>query len=118
MLNGWTTKTAEEQSRIIALVWREIESVLSGTDEEPRQSPWRFTAMDRVTLHDHLAQTERHITQGQQTIARQRTLIVNLQDEGLDTQAAEDLLKQFEATQAMHIADRDRLLRELGIAVP
>ena len=37
MLNGWTTKTTEEQSRIIALVWGEIESVLSGTDDDSRQ---------------------------------------------------------------------------------
>jgi len=37
MLNGWTTKTPGAQTRIIALVWREIESVLSGTDEELRQ---------------------------------------------------------------------------------
>jgi hypothetical protein len=60
-------------------------------------------------INDHLARAERHVAQGEQHILRQRELIDALQRKGDDTSLAEDLLRRFEETQRMHIADRDRL---------
>ena len=69
--------------------------------------------MDRTMLLDHLAQAERHVAQGDGHILRQRALIDRLHRDGHETSVAEDLLRRFEEIQRMHIADRDRLRREL-----
>jgi hypothetical protein len=70
--------------------------------------------MDRDMLQRHLAQAEAHIKTGQKNIARQRELIVQLERDGHDTASAQTALTQFEELQALHIADRERILRELG----
>lgn len=70
--------------------------------------------MDKAILQDHLAHADRHVLEGNGHIARQREIVATLEREGHDTVAARALLAQFEELQAMHIADRDRLLRELG----
>ena len=70
--------------------------------------------MDRAIIQDHLAQTERHVSQGKEHISRQREIIADLERGGHDSKAARALLVQFEEMQALHIADRDRLLRELS----
>ena len=59
---------------------------------------------------------ERHVAQGQKNVANQRKLLVRLEAHGHIEQATEarTLLAQFEETQALHIADRDRLRKELG----
>lgn len=64
-------------------------------------------------LQGHLAQAEAHIKTGQKNIARQRELIAQLEREGHDTVSARNTLTQFEELQALHIADRERILREL-----
>jgi len=65
--------------------------------------------MDRTFL----AQAERHVSEGEKTIAHQRHIIAQLERDGHDTPAACDLLAIFETTQALHVADRDRLRKEL-----
>jgi hypothetical protein len=74
--------------------------------------------MDRVLWQEHLQQTEGYVAQGQRHIARQLDIIVELEQHGRDTQSARDLLTLFESTQALHIAHRDRLRRELGEISP
>ena len=65
---------------------------------------------------EHLAQAERHVAEGQEHVARQREIASQLHRDG-HTEAAEEagkLLAQFEEMQTLHVADRDRLLKELA----
>jgi hypothetical protein len=70
--------------------------------------------MDRTVVEQHLAQAERHVTEGENHIARQRELIDELASGGHDLKAARDLLAQFEDVQTLHVADRDRLRAQLA----
>ena len=74
-----------------------------------------MTAIDRATLEDHLAQAECHVIDGEQHVTRQRELVARLEQDGDTAVASEarELLAQFVEMQAMHVADRDRLRREL-----
>jgi len=62
----------------------------------------------------HLEEAERHIAQGQRHIAGQKLLIAGLEEDGHDTTQARRPLDNFHATQAQHVAYRDRILEELG----
>lgn len=70
--------------------------------------------MDHAALQAHLAQTERHVAEGEQRIVRQREILRELErDAHADAAArARELLAKFEETLALHIADRDRLRRQ------
>jgi hypothetical protein len=68
--------------------------------------------MDQEMLKRHLAEAEEHIATGK-NIARQRDLIAQLERDGHDTASAKTFLREFEQLQAMHIAEREQLLREL-----
>jgi hypothetical protein len=72
------------------------------------------TSMDREMLQRHLAQAEQHTEAGRKHIARQREIITELECDGHETTTAWALMDQLEQAQAMHIADRERILRELG----
>ncbi|MGE3873589.1 MAG: hypothetical protein AB7F74_11600 [Parvibaculaceae bacterium] len=63
---------------------------------------------------DHLALAERHVAQGRQHIAQQKQIIIALESGGHDTTEAKRLLLNFEDVQKMHLADRDRLKKELA----
>ena len=63
-------------------------------------------------LKRHLTQAEEHIATGQKNIARQWELIAKLERNGHDSAQARAILDQFEELQAMHLADRERILRE------
>jgi len=69
-------------------------------------------------LQRHLAQADAHIDTGYRNIARQRDVIAQLERDGHDTALARDTLMQFEQSQALHIADRERILRELQGQLP
>lgn len=62
----------------------------------------------------HLALLEEQVAQGERHIERQRDLVELLSRGGYDTADARALLQEFEESQAMHLADRDRLRAELG----
>jgi hypothetical protein len=70
--------------------------------------------MDRVMLKQHLAQAEEHIVRGERHLARQRELVSEIERHGRDSDQARRLLLQFQEMQALHIADRNRLLKELN----
>ena len=70
--------------------------------------------MDRAVIEERLAMAERHITVGESHIARQRELVAELDQNGRDAAEAVKLLGLFEATQALHVADRDRLRAQLA----
>lgn len=65
-------------------------------------------------LRDHLALAERHVAQGRKHLASQMQVIIDLENSGHDTAVARRLLVSFEDAQRMHIADRDRLKKELA----
>jgi hypothetical protein len=71
-------------------------------------------SMDREMLKRHLAEAEEHIATGDKNIARQREVIAQLERDGRDTASARTFLHEFEQLQARHIAERERLLRELS----
>jgi len=71
-------------------------------------------AMNRATLREQLAEVKRHIADGYKNLARQRAELSKLSRDG-DREGAERgvrLLMQMEETQALHLADRDRLVKE------
>jgi hypothetical protein len=70
--------------------------------------------MDHEMLKRDLAQADAHIKTGYENLALQRQVIAKLQRDGHDTTAARATLDQFEELQAQHLADRQRILRELG----
>jgi hypothetical protein len=74
--------------------------------------------MDRAMLERHLALARNHIARGEDALAQQRHVLAELEEDGHDTAAAEArrLLEQFEQLQVLHIADHNRILRELANA--
>jgi hypothetical protein len=70
--------------------------------------------MDRATLEKDLTQAEAHVAKGQKRIALQHEIIAELEREGHDTAPAKDMLASFEKTQAMHVANRDRIAGKLA----
>lgn len=64
-------------------------------------------------LREHLEQAERHVAQGEQHIRSQKARIVDLERDGRDTTQARQVLKTFEDSQKMHVADRDRARQEV-----
>ena len=67
-------------------------------------------------IEKHLAQAEQHVADGERHITRQRQIIAELERDRHDAGSAKELLTIFEETQAIHIADRDRLKEEARIA--
>jgi hypothetical protein len=65
-------------------------------------------------LAQHLAQAEDDVASGRRAIIRQRELILDLDRDGHETGEARRLLATFEEMQKLHVADRDRLLKELA----
>jgi hypothetical protein len=61
-----------------------------------------------------LAQAREHVATGEKNIARQRQIVAQLERDGHNASAARQSLAQFEELQAMHIADRDRIEKELA----
>jgi hypothetical protein len=66
-----------------------------------------------VLQRQRLARAEEIAVLGEHHIVRQRELIAKLERKGVDTAEANRLLATFEALQATHLAERDRLRGEL-----
>jgi hypothetical protein len=69
--------------------------------------------MDRATLREQLAQTERHVAHGARHIADQEQIATDLARLGHDTTEARKLLDNFYTTQVQHIQHRNRIRKEL-----
>lgn len=65
---------------------------------------WAMSQADQIVM------VRRHILQGEKHLASQRDVIRRLGEIGADTSFAEDLLEEFETTQAEHRAHLARLL--------
>jgi hypothetical protein len=69
--------------------------------------------MDQAIIKEHLAQAERHVAASEHHIERQRHVVAEQQEEGYDAREAKKLLHQFEDLLNLHIAERNRLRKEL-----
>jgi hypothetical protein len=65
-------------------------------------------------LEEHLRQARAHVELGKEHVIRQRALVERLERDGHDGTMARLLLRTFEETQGMHLADVDRLVGELA----
>jgi hypothetical protein len=70
--------------------------------------------MDEATIISDLARAERHVTASEHHVARQRQVVAERQHEGFDAREATRLLGLFEQLLTLHIAERNRLRKELG----
>jgi len=70
--------------------------------------------MDREMLEQHLLHAEARVAQGDRRVTKQRRLVARLERDGQDTSEARTLLAELEESRKLHVADRDRLLRDLG----
>jgi hypothetical protein len=70
--------------------------------------------MDRALIEQQLAVAERLVLEAEQNVTRQRERIAQLEGSGFDATMSRDILRQFEQSQAIYIADRERLRRELA----
>lgn len=62
----------------------------------------------------HLSQVERDVIEAHNRVARQREIVAELERIGHRTTAARGMLAAFERLLTMHLADRNRLRKELG----
>jgi hypothetical protein len=69
--------------------------------------------MDREKIQRLLAQVEEHIERGTAHVERQRTLVERLERDGHNSEQAKRVLETFEDSLHAHMADHQRLLREL-----
>ena len=70
--------------------------------------------MDRATLQRRLQEAEDLVQRMEENIAFQRQMIATLDGGGHDVKAAKMFLRRLEAKHARHVADRDRLFKELA----
>ena len=70
--------------------------------------------MDHAALDQLLREAEGLLHRGEQNIAHQREVIRTLERGGHDATAAKMFLRRLESAHARHIADRNRLFKELA----
>ena len=68
-----------------------------------------------MDLLQALAKAERDVLEGERRIARLREIVAELKRDGERSWDATELLRRYEALQSIHIANRDRLRKELGL---
>ena len=69
--------------------------------------------MNRDFVERALAQAERHVAEGEAILTRQRAAIVASERIGGNVARFKELLSVFEDSQRVHVADRDRLRKDL-----
>ena len=84
--------------------------------ERPVALPPAKRSLDRSRQLRHLAEAEKHVLRGEQTISDQEQRIEELDGHGQDTTFARSLLETFLWTQTQFVAHRDQILRELDHA--
>jgi hypothetical protein len=70
--------------------------------------------MARANLKHLLEDAEMRVQRGQRNIDHQCEVISALERDGQDATIAKALLKIFEKANEIHVADRDRLIKELA----
>jgi hypothetical protein len=69
--------------------------------------------MDRTVIIEHLALAQKHIVEGELRVRQQRVYVAKLASRGEDAGLSKRILARLEAVLAMHVADCNRLIREL-----
>jgi hypothetical protein len=74
--------------------------------------------MDRHLMLQHLARAEAHVREGERHIAEQQSRIDALERDGHSAAAAQarELMRTLLDSQTLHVANRDRMRRELDAA--
>jgi hypothetical protein len=70
--------------------------------------------MDRELLERGLAEAEQCVAKAERHLVNQLEFVARLERDGCDPSQAMQLLQHFEELQALHVADRDRLRKQLG----
>ena len=73
--------------------------------------------MNRDFVERALAQAERHVAEGEAILTRRRAAIVASERIGGNVARFKELLSVFEDSQRVHVADRDRLRKDLENAL-
>src|SRR5262249_9501511 len=74
--------------------------------------------MTLAKLKNYITRAERNAARGRQIIARQRTLISEMEQDGHDTLRAESILRTLLQSQKLHEDALDRLVEQLRIEFP
>jgi hypothetical protein len=84
-----------------------------------KQQPAHWSSDGRALARRHLAVAERHVEESRVRIVRQRLQITELESSGressLTAQMARGLLKVMQKELTTHLAERDRLRRQLNL---
>jgi hypothetical protein len=64
----------------------------------------------------HLAEARRHVAESERHIAQQREIIARKERDGHDAVSSKQLLVEFEGFYRQHLAERDRLEKDLAEA--
>jgi hypothetical protein len=72
--------------------------------------------MDRALLESQLAEVDKSVEQHRRYVVKQRELVAQLEDKGMDAKWAREQLALFENACAAFTARRDQLLRQLAPA--
>jgi hypothetical protein len=70
--------------------------------------------MKQTLLKRHLDEAESRIQRGRRNVDHQRKAVSDLERDSQDATIARALLGLFEKALAVHVADRDQLLKELA----
>jgi hypothetical protein len=70
--------------------------------------------MKRALLQRHIEEAESRIQRGQRNVDHQCKAISDLELDNQDATIEKALLRMFEKALAVHVADRDQLLKELA----
>src|SRR5208283_254037 len=88
--------------------------------KRPRAAPAAHdmpSGVNRDFLEMALAQAGRHVARGEVILARQRATIAASERIGRNVGRSKEFLSLFEESQRLHVADRDRLRRDLENAL-
>ena len=69
--------------------------------------------IDRAAATEHLKLAERHVVEGRRRVDAQVSLLARLEGNGRPVEQAKMLLRELQATLALHVQSRDRIAREL-----
>jgi hypothetical protein len=71
-------------------------------------------SIDREKILKHLARIMNQVAEGEETVARNRKAVAELERIGQDASLTQKMLKYAEHVQTIHLAERQRLEKVLG----
>ena len=74
----------------------------------------RWFRMSMTNLQERLAQAQTRVAKGARRVERQRRIVADLEEHERNAAVAKSLLAHLESLQVLHVASRDRLLRDWG----